>query len=218
MDFLGGWAILAWMDIQEPLLVVLGLAFVAYLIGSVNLSIIAGRLLGIPHLSEKGSGNAGATNLLRVAGWHVAIPVLLFDIGKAVGTIWLARFLDLPDLAPLMTLPLLLGNLYPVFHAFKGGKGVAAVVGAFLAIDLRAMLLGGVVFGVVLGINRRVSLGSICMVASYGFWIWLFNGHFNTLVTAVTVAVIITLTHRANIGRLLKGLEPKLGDKPKERP
>ncbi len=206
------------MDIQDPLLLVSSLALAAYLIGSANLSVIASTLLGIHHLREKGSGNPGATNLLRVKGWPVAVPVLLLDLGKAFGAIWLAHLVALPQIAPMLALPLLLGNLYPVFHRFKGGKGVAATVGAFLAIDFRIMLLGGAVFWVVLGIYRRVSLGSICMVVSYALWAWLFSAPVNTLVTALTVAVIIVLTHRANIERLLNGQEPKLGHKAKERP
>jgi len=205
------------MDIQNPLLLVSGLALAAYMIGSINLSVIASKRFGIHHLRQNGSGNPGATNLLRVAGWRVAFPVLLLDLGKAFGAIWLAHLVALPQLAPMLALPLLLGNLYPVFHQFKGGKGVAATVGAFLAIDFKIMLLGGAVFFAVVGISRRVSLGSICMVASYTLWAWLFSAPVNTLVTAFTVAVVIVITHRTNIARLKNGQEPKLGQKAKER-
>jgi glycerol-3-phosphate acyltransferase PlsY len=200
----------------ERLLLILGMVACAYIVGSINLSIIVCRLRGINDLRGTGSGNPGATNLLRLAGWQVAVPVLLLDIGKAAGVIWGARFLGLQDLASVLALPLLLGNLFPVFHRFKGGKGVAAAVGVMLAINPVAMLLGGLILLVVVGIGKRVSLGSLSMVAFYPLWLWLDNSTFNDLVIAATIAAVIFITHRANISRLIGGLEPKLGRKKKE--
>ncbi|MCP4604545.1 MAG: glycerol-3-phosphate acyltransferase [Proteobacteria bacterium] len=184
-----------------------------YLVGSVNTSIVAGRILRIQHMLKAGSGNPGATNLFRAAGWQIAVPVLLVDLGKAFGAIWAARLVGPPEFAPFALFPLLIGNLYPIFHGFRGGKGVAAVVGGFLAIEPIVMLLGGCFFFIVFGISRIVSLGSILMVASYSVWIWLINGSFAALSTGIGAACIIVFTHRANISRIIRGQEPKLGVK-----
>jgi glycerol-3-phosphate acyltransferase PlsY len=200
----------------QRLLLILGMAVCAYLVGSINLSIIACRLRGINDLRSAGSGNPGATNLLRVAGWKVAVPVLLLDIGKAAAVVWGAGFAGFHELAPVLALPLLLGNLFPVFHRFKGGKGVATVVGVMLAIHPIAMLLGGLVLVGVVAIGKRVSLGSISMVVFYPLWLWLDSSPFNELVTVATIAVVILMTHRANIARLVRGVEPKLGQKKKD--
>jgi glycerol-3-phosphate acyltransferase PlsY len=202
----------------QRLLLILAMAVCAYLVGSINLSIIACRLRGIDDLRGAGSGNPGATNLLRVAGWKVAVPVLLLDIGKAAAVIWGAEFAGFPELAPVLALPLLLGNLFPVFHHFTGGKGVATVVGAMLAIHPIAMVLGGLVMLLVVGIGKRVSLGSMSMVVFYPLWLWLDDSPADDLITAATIALVILITHRANIARLLRGAEPKLGQKKKDQP
>jgi acyl phosphate:glycerol-3-phosphate acyltransferase len=199
----------------EHLWLVLGTALVAYLVGSLNLSIVSYRLLGKGDLRSSGSNNAGATNLLRLAGWKIAVPVLLADFGKAFGIIWGARLLGLQDLSPAFVLPLLLGNRFPVFHGFRGGKGVAVLVGAMLAIDYIVMLMGGLVFLITLALGRRVSLGSILMACSYPLFMWLQGGHTKiALISIATCVLVILVTHRANIGRLIRGEERKLGTKP----
>ena len=147
----------------------------------------------------------------------MAVPVLLLDIGKAAGVIWGARLLGFGEFAVAFALPMLLGNLFPVFHHFRGGKGVAAAVGIMLAIDPVAMLLGGLILLVVVAVSRRVSLGSLAMVLFYPFWIWLDDGPMNTLVTVLAIALVILFTHRENMERLARGLEPKIGEKKKDR-
>jgi glycerol-3-phosphate acyltransferase PlsY len=87
-----------------------------------------------------------------------------------------------------------------------------------LAINPVAMLIGGVVFLVVVGVGKRASLGSLAMVVFYPLWLWLDNSAFNDLITAATIAVVIFITHRANISRLMRGVEPKLGRNKKEKP
>lgn len=195
-----------------------GMALCAYLVGSVNLSIIACKLLRIKDLRATGSGNPGATNLLRVAGWQVAVPVLLLDIGKAAAVIWGARLFGFGEFSCVFALPLLLGNLFPVFHRFKGGKGVAAVVGIMLAINPVAMLLGGLVFLAAVAAGRRVSLGSLAMVLFYPIWIGIREGLGKELVTTLTIAFVILITHRSNIRRLIRGAEPRIGEKKKDQP
>lgn len=202
-----------WMSEFGPVLSMVGLAAAAYLVGSVNTSILASRLFGLPDPRSGGSKNPGATNFLRIAGWRLAIPVLAVDMAKASGTIFAARYAGPPDLAPTMALPFLLGNLFPIFHGFKGGKGVAAAVGAFLIISPPAMLIGAGVFGLTLAIFKRVSLGSLAMVSSYPISIWFLGGAGYALATAAMIALIIYVTHRANIARLVQGKEPQIGER-----
>jgi glycerol-3-phosphate acyltransferase PlsY len=190
-----------------------GVAIFAYMVGSVNLSVIACRLFGITDLLSHGSGNPGATNLLRVAGPGIAVPVLLLDFAKASATILVAPLLGLQDGAALLGIPLLIGNIFPVFHRFRGGKGVATTVGAFLAIAPLAMLFGSLIFVTAVLLSRRVSMGSILMVTSYPVWILVLDGPAPALITAGFAAIAIVLTHRANIARLTRGREPRFGDK-----
>lgn len=179
----------------------------AYLVGSINTSLIAARMLGTPDLRDTGSGNAGATNLLRASGWRVAVPVLLVDIGKAAGIVLAARFLGAGELFPAVALPLLLGNIFPVFHRFHGGKGVAAAVGAMLAISPLSVLLCGFVFLAVVAAWRRVSAGSLAMVLSFPIALIVLGASRPAVSTAGLMAGIIAATHRGNIRRLIRGEE-----------
>jgi len=193
-------------------LLVAGLAAVAYLAGSVNFSIAIARLLGRPDPRSVGSGNAGATNMARVAGKPAAAAVLILDLGRAFAVISGARALGLHELAPAMALPLFLGNLHPVFHRFRGGKGVAAAVGSMLAISPPAMLFGGGVFLLSAAASRRVSIGSMAMCLSYPLWFWLFDGTAAELGTGAVFALAVVATHRRNIARIARGEEPRIGE------
>ena len=184
-------------------------AAIAYLLGSINLSIVAAGLAGIDGLRASGSGNPGVTNLYRSAGGKIAFVVLLGEIGKAFLAVGLARIVD-AEYLPLLVLPYVLGNLFPLFHRFKGGKGVSAVVGSFLAANPWIMLLGGGVFFLFFLIFRRVSVGSLTMICSYPVWAILLSESDLMLGICVTVGVLIVFTHRQNIGRLLRGEEPGL--------
>lgn len=200
------------VDVQQ-LLLVAGLAVGAYLLGSINFSIALARILGKPDPRSVGSGNAGATNMARAAGRPAAAAVLVLDVARACAAIWGTRALGLHDLAPAMALPLLLGNLYPVFHRFRGGKGVAAAAGAMLAISPPAMLFGGGVFLVALAALRRVSIGSMAMCLAYPLWFAVFGGTTAELATAATIAAVALATHRQNIARIARGEEPRVGDR-----
>ncbi len=190
-----------------PLFVALTL--LAYVVGSVNVSVLASRLLGIGDVRKVGSGNPGATNLLRLAGPKVAVPVLLIDIGKAIGVIWLARFLGAGAFVPLLAIPLILGNLFPLFHRFRGGKGVAAATGAVLAVSPFAMLLGGGVFLLVLLLFRRMSVGSMAMTLSFAPFSWLLGGTAQEIVGFGALFLIVLFSHRSNLKRIVGGTEPK---------
>jgi glycerol-3-phosphate acyltransferase PlsY len=192
-------------------LILAGAAAAAYLAGSCNFSIVVSRVLRRGDPRAAGSGNAGATNLLRTLGPGPALLALALDLGRAVAVILGGRLLGLGDLATTLALPLLLGNLFPLFHSLRGGKGVAAAAGAMLAIDPAAMLCGGGLFLVFAALTRRASPGSLAMTASFGPWLWLFDRPPTVVAVGAALGLAVALTHRANIRRLLDGSEPRLG-------
>jgi acyl phosphate:glycerol-3-phosphate acyltransferase len=192
----------------------------SYLLGSVATAVWVGRIFHGIDVREHGSGNAGATNVIRVLGWKTGIPVLLIDVFKG----WLAAMLPVifnlaePESALLTNLQILagisvvLGHIFPVFASFRGGKGVATIFGVLLAINPLLTISCFGVFLCVLLISGYVSLSS--MSAGMAFPIFLFV-FFETpsvffKVFSVVVAIAIILTHRKNISRLLKGEESKL--------
>jgi glycerol-3-phosphate acyltransferase PlsY len=187
----------------------------AYAAGSVNFSLLAARLLGHGDLRRHGSGNAGATNLARVAGKGAAVAVLGLDVARGAAVILAAGALGLEPWVPLAAVPLLLGNMFPVFHGFRGGKGVAAAVGAMLVISPFAMLASGGAFLAVFAIGRRVSLGSLAMALAFPGAAYLLGGTCVDVATAAAIALLLLSSHRANIARLLSGTEPRFGAAPK---
>jgi len=180
----------------------------AYLAGSVNFSLLAARALGYGDLRKRGSGNAGATNLGRVAGKGAAAFVLALDIARGAGVVLVASALGYGPFAAFAALPLLLGNLFPAFHSFKGGKGVAASVGAVLAVSPFALLASGGIFLVAFALGRRVSVGSLAMAASYPLTLWLIGGAPSEVVAGAAIGAILVGAHRRNIVRLVAGAEP----------
>lgn len=205
--------------------------FAAYLLGSIPTAVWTGKWLHNTDVREHGSGNAGATNVIRVLGWKTGIPVLLIDLAKG----WLATmmpvFLDAaePGTAMLTNLQIaaglfaITGHIFPVFAGFRGGKGVATMFGVLLALQPLLTLLCMGVFLIVLIITGIVSVSS--MIAGIAFPVFLFL-LFNTpssvfKIFSIIVAIALLLTHRKNIGRLLRGEEKKLsfsGNKDKANP
>jgi glycerol-3-phosphate acyltransferase PlsY len=184
----------------------------AYLLGSINFSVAAARILGAGDLRAMGSGNAGVTNLARAAGRPAASVVLALDLGRAFAVIHGASLMGLGDMAPAMALPMLAGNIFPVFHRFRGGKGVAASVGIILAISWQSMFCGGGVFLLVFALTRRVSPASILMCLGYPGWMLIWGGSATEMAVAGTIALLVPITHRKNISRLIAGTEPRTGE------
>lgn len=200
-------------------------AIISYLIGSINLSILISKIVSGKDIRESGSGNAGATNMLRTMGKKYAIITLVIDILKGVVAMLIANAaisLGADDVTRYVAgVAVVLGHNFPVFFGFRGGKGVATSLGVVLLLDWR-IGLGVLIFALaIMAISKYVSLGSI--MAAVAFIIA------QTIVMAVTdsfdairfICVLILgglliVRHRENIKRLMKGEENKLGSKKKE--
>lgn len=189
-----------------PIIILIG----AYLIGSLNSAIILCKLSGLPDPRSQGSGNPGATNVLRFGGKKLAATVLIIDVIKGVIPVVIARLFDL-DISWLAATAFFafLGHLYPVFFEFKGGKGVATALGGFLALSLP--LAGSILatWLVVFMISRISSLSAIIAASLAPLYsIWLIDSLAARWV--ITIMVILLLCrHSGNIKRLIAGDEAK---------
>ena len=191
----------------------------AYLAGSIPSAVWAGKLFHGIDVREHGSGNAGATNTVRVLGWKTGIPVLLFDLFKGWLAAMLPRFLDAaPESSEtLMVLQIacglaaILGHVFPLFAGFRGGKGVATTFGVLLALHPLLTLTCAGIFLIVLLASGYVSLGSMIAVAMFPILlVTLFKSPSVWLtVFSVIVAAAVIITHTKNIKRLLRGEEKR---------
>ena len=199
---------------MQTLLIALG----AYLLGSVSFAIVVSRAMRLPDPRGYGSGNPGATNVLRSGSRPAAVLTLAGDAVKGWLPVWLAVLYTGEATATSVAVPLaglcaFLGHLFPLYHGFKGGKGVATAAGALIGIDpwLGAATLAS--FAVVVAFFRMVSLASILaafFAACFAFW--LFGLAPATAAVSVMAALIVT-RHHENIGRILRGAERRLGEK-----
>jgi glycerol-3-phosphate acyltransferase PlsY len=182
-----------------------------YLLGSVPFGLILTRLSGAGDLREIGSGNIGATNVLRTGRKGIAASTLLLDLGKGLLAVWLA-WRWFPDFPGMAALGAVVGHCFPVWLKFKGGKGVATTMGVTLGL---AWPIGAVYAGVWLGmlaITRISSLsGMTAAVAAPVAALVLGKPELAPVLAAI--AVIVLVLHRANIQRLLTGTEPRVGSK-----
>ena len=197
------------------LLVDVLLLIMSYIIGAFPTGLIVGKNIYGIDLREHGSKNIGATNALRVLGWKAGLGVFLIDVGKAAGAI-LVVDLFTPERITFLVLcgiAVLLGNFFNVFLGFKGGKGVAASLGVFLALAPKAVLIALAVFIVVLAVSRYVSLGSLTAAIAMPFLVYGFHGEGALLYMMIFVAALVIYKHRTNIVRLMQGTETKMGKK-----
>ncbi len=199
----------------------------AYIIGSIPTAVWTGKMVHGIDVREKGSGNAGATNTFRVLGKKTGIPVLLFDILKGWAAIFLIVHLIWPSAGSqeIMGMRLflgagaVLGHIFPVFASFKGGKGIATLLGVVLAIHLYAALTCLGIFLLFFLLTRYVSLGSIIAAIAFPILINLvFKTDSLTLVLfSIGFPILVLITHQKNIERLLKNEENKARIGPRER-
>ncbi len=188
----------------------------AYLIGSLPFGYIMSKMLLKTDIRNHGSGNIGATNVLRVAGWCYALPVFILDALKGFVAVLLARAVsDLPVVYLAAGLLAMLGHSFPLYLKFKGGKAAATGIGVLAALSGWVLLVLVVSAGIIVGITRYVSLGSIIGSILVPLTFLLLGYDWPYILFGVGVAALVVLRHKDNIKRLLAGTESKLGQKAK---
>ncbi len=185
---------------------------IGYLLGSISAAVVIARVLRLKDPREVGSKNPGATNILRYGGKGAALATLLGDLMKGVVAVLIARELsDQSWVVAATMIAVFLGHLFPVFFGFKGGKGVATALGAYLGASL---WVGGALVGtwlVVAIISRYSSLSALVAVALSPLYVWYWLGDPAYVVGSVVLGVILFWRHSGNIKRLLEGTETKIG-------
>lgn len=190
------------------------LVIAAYLIGSIPFAMVSSRLFGLDDPRTYGSGNPGATNVLRSGNKIAAIITLLGDCLKGWFVVWAAyQFGFEPGIAALAGLAAFLGHLFSVFLRFKGGKGVATALGVLLGIDPLVAFVAALVWLIVSGTTRYSSAGALSAAASATIMsiLWVDDALIVGVLLAITA--LLVLRHRDNIERLKNGTEPRIGSK-----
>lgn len=190
----------------------------AYLVGSISFAVVVSRMFGLPDPHTYGSGNPGATNVLRTGKKAAAVLTLLGDAGKGWVAVLLAQALSGETGAGSIAVPLagaaaFLGHLFPVFHRFLGGKGVATACGVLFGFDLW-LGLGTLVTWIAIAVFFRLSSLAALVAALFApaFTLWLF-GFANVLWAVTLIALLLVWRHRGNIARLVAGEESRIGAK-----
>ena len=204
-------------DLITPATTLLIVAVLAYLLGAVPFGILITRALGLGDLRAIGSGNIGATNVLRTGNKRAAAATLILDAAKGAVAVLTARALFAEDAAQIAGLAAFLGHLFPVWLGFRGGKGVATFLGVLLALAPPVGLACCAVWAAAAAATRISSLSALVATASATLWVLVFNqGPMLFLVMILTV--LIYVKHAPNIARLKAGTEPKFGAKKQNRP
>lgn len=199
----------------------IAIAIISYVIGSINFSVILSKKMAGFDVREKGSGNAGTTNMLRLVGKKAAAITLICDILKGIVSILIAIFignlfqnLDRALLVQIAGIGAVLGHTFPVFFGFKGGKGVATAIGIILLTNWQLGLIC-LIFGIVIIIlTRMVSLGSIMAAVLFPILTIFIHNNFivdgNYIIFGIILGAFVTFNHRANLKRILNGTENKI--------
>ncbi len=193
----------------------------AYLLGSVSFSVVLVKLVQGLDVRTVGSGNAGATNVMRAAGKKAGAAVLALDVIKGMTAVAVPRALDAPPaVVGSAAVAVVLGHVFPVFFGFRGGKGVATSAGALGMLAPAAMALGLAVFAAVVLWKRYVSLGSIVTAALFPFLAglgvrlgWTPSGGPWLVLSSAGIGLLIVFKHQRNLQRLWRGTEPRLGER-----
>lgn len=189
------------------------LAFLlAYGMGSVSSAVIVCRLLGLPDPRGEGSGNPGATNVMRIGGKGAAVATLLGDAAKGLIPTWIAaHFFSSDTLVAAAAFGSFIGHLFPVWFGFKGGKGVATALGALFGASLLIGALASATWLAVALVSRISSLAALVTFAAAPAYIWMSTGSAALTATFAVIAAALFIRHRDNIGRLLRGDESRIG-------
>lgn len=184
----------------------------AYLLGSVPFGMVMARIMGLGNLRAIGSGNIGATNVLRTGNKKAAFLTLVCDAGKGAVAVLIARALAGEGTAQLAGLAAFLGHLFPIWLGFKGGKGVATFLGLLLALAFPVGLAACASWLVAAVLLRISSASALAAALVTPLWCWAL-GYSQGFALTVVLGVLIWWGHRANIKRLVVGTEPKIGQK-----
>jgi glycerol-3-phosphate acyltransferase PlsY len=200
------------IDAMETLLPILITTVVAYLIGSISFAIVVSHAMRLPDPRSYGSKNPGATNVLRSGRKSAAVLTLLGDAAKGFVAVWLAQRYA-AEAAPYAALAVFLGHLFPAYHRFAGGKGVATAAGVLLAIDWRLGLATLATWLIIVAFLRYSSLAALVAAAFAPFFTALLMGLDAYFACVLVISALLVWRHRGNIGRLMAGTESRIGGK-----
>ena len=201
-------------EITSALSILLVVAALSYLLGSIPFGIVITRAMGLGDIRRIGSGNIGATNVLRTGNRLAAALTLVLDAGKGAAAVIAARLLVGEDAAQVAAVFAFLGHLWPVWLGFRGGKGVATFLGTVLALHWPLGLMACAVWAVVAALVRISSLSALTAAALTPLLAALF-GSAQLVGMSILLAALIFLRHHDNIRRLIAGTEPRMGRKSK---
>lgn len=200
-------------ELESTTAVMILWAAIGYGLGSIPFGMILARVMGLGNLRDIGSGNIGATNVLRTGNKTAAALTLLLDGGKGAVAVLLARMIGgTVDLAQIAGLAALVGHCYPVWLRFRGGKGVATFLGIWLALAWPVGLACCATWAAAVAATRLSSMGALAAAGFSTIWAVIL-GHGTGLVLGVVLTVLVFWRHRSNIKRLNAGTEPKIGQK-----
>ena len=199
-------------DITTAPLILVLVAVAGYLLGSIPFGIVMARLFGLGDLRQVGSGNIGATNVLRTGNKPAAFLTLIGDAGKGGAAVLIARALFADDAAQIAGFAAFLGHCFPIYLGFKGGKGVATWLGTILALSFPLGLAACATWLIAALVFRISSLAAL-VAAALSPVVALVLGMPQYLLLSIALALLISLRHRANIERLVAGDEPRIGRK-----
>lgn len=190
-------------------------AIIAYLIGSISFSTLIGRWFGKIDIREHGSGNAGATNTLRVLGVRYAIIVLLADIAKGIVAVLLALAMARgnPWVTYVSALAVVVGHNWPLYFGFRGGKGIATTIGVLLILMPKSLLVACLFAVILIALTRYVSLGALALTVLTPIAGIVFHSGAGRIILAIIIAVVSIWRHRKNIQRLIRGQEHRVFSK-----
>lgn len=210
----------------ESTLIIVGI-LLAYLSGSIPTSVWVGKFFYGIDIRKQGSGNAGATNTMRIMGWKAGLPVMIVDVLKGWFAVYLFHFFAPENMGEpsqifykiTLASAAVLGHVFPVFAEFRGGKGIATLLGVGIALYPNAVWVVLGIFIVTLLISGFVSLSSIIASISFPLIVaFLFNPHsIPLLILSISVGIFVPFTHHKNIKRLLNGTESKFKIKKSEK-
>ncbi len=188
---------------------------ICYLLGSITFSFIVGRLINGVDVRKFGSGNAGATNTLRVLGPGPAFLVFILDMGKGILAVWIGRWMGADEIwIPILCgLSAIAGHNWPVFFSFKGGKGIATTIGILLSLCFIPVLYAGAAGLILIAYSRYVSLGSLVFVTILPLFLLILDYRIEIFWASLIILIFAYIRHKSNILKLIQGNENKIGTK-----